>query len=199
MKRSNRLLMAITVFGALMSCSYAADYAPDELRAMVHQCGKDDAKSCGKLTNYYFQHNNLETDVSYACEFAEKSCLLGNLKDCPIASSEVCHNPDTTDPASNVKYWELGCKGNDAESCVALAKVAKKDKEYVKTIELYDKACRIDKTDHRTKACEELDKLYNHGYGLKENPKEMKVIFRKACAQKKQKACRSLSRISDSF
>lgn len=194
----NKILIAITA-AAAMNVSYAVDYSASDLRNFVRMCKKDDAKSCEKLTEYYFRHENFDADVSEACEFAEKSCILGNLSDCPIATAEICHDPKTTDPAINLKYWELGCKGNDAESCVALALESKKVNEYVKTLELYEKACKIDRTEHRTKACSELEKLYNRGYGLQESPDKVKVIFRKACAQKMQKACRALSRITDSY
>lgn len=197
MKTSVRLLIAVTALGCLLSCSYAArDYEPDKLSALIHKCTKrNNADSCGKLSNYYFHHDNIKEDVSHACEYAEMSCHLGNLKDCPIASSDICHIHDKTNPSNSVRYWEFGCKGNDPEDCISLAKFAQQEHDYVKTIDFYEKACSMDIGENKTHACEDLDKLYNSGYGLKEDPEQMKVVFKKACAQKKHKACRSLSRI----
>ena len=40
----------------------------------------------------------------------------------------------------------------------------------------------MDMRENKTHACEDLDKLYNSGYGLKEDPEQMKVVFKKACA-----------------
>ncbi|PHS32556.1 MAG: hypothetical protein COA92_06705 [Sulfurovum sp.] len=186
-------------------CSYVADYhyqKKEYVKAFKYAeigCKKSQAKGCDVLGDIYENGFGVKKNESEGLRLHKKSCSLGNGEAGCYGLGVTYSLKGFNAKKNNVKafryhakahkFYKRGCdKGNDAESCGALADNykfglgVKKNGGlsvyyYRKAIKLFDEECK----NNNFRACNKIGSMYRDGKGVTKNYRKAAEYYHVGC------------------
>jgi TPR repeat protein len=188
----------VIVLVSIVMSLYAGEFEENQ-----KACDAKESYGCYNLAVHYANNDNGQKDMNKSMKFFDKSCTFGEVDAC-TSSAKIYLNA-LYGIASNVKksieFYEKSCILKDSGSCILLAslydiqgsfkgieKFGKVDKDEIKSIGYYEKACEYD-IKGKGKVCTTLGIRLEDADGYKKDLKKAFNLYTIGCEKGDANGC----------
>jgi uncharacterized protein len=170
-----------------------SNHASNAKSILKRGCDLNMGKYCYFYGNFYKNGKAFEQNFKKSAIYFEKACNAKFYKACVVIGEQYYSGKGVKkDKDKAITFQKIGCDNGNLESCYKLGTYYLDDKEYKKSISLFNKTCR----ENHKSSCFKAGNQHLEGLGLKKNRVIATKFYKKGCKLKDGLSCRKIGEFS---